>query len=64
MIGLKEGDIKLAPDQEKDGLYNEIDEKRNAINEKSKLWVGKVVPYIINTALSEFFRIKLYVHYD
>ena len=41
VTNLYEGDIKNMPD--------DVNEKRNAVNDKAKLWIGKVVPYTIDS---------------
>ena len=38
---LYQGDIKKMADA--------VNEKRNAVNDKTKLWIGKVVPYTIDS---------------
>ena len=43
VTGLYEGDIKRSQ------LDNDVNQKRNAVNDKTLLWVGKVVPYIIDS---------------
>ena len=54
-MGMYEGDIKRNPSED-------INEKRNAINDKKKLWVGKVVPYIFDSTLSG--KSKVICHYS
>ena len=30
-------------------MPDDVNEKRNAVNDKAKLWIGKVVPYTIDS---------------
>ena len=61
LTALYEGDIVVIPKKTKvsdipggkETLQDAINEKRNTVDDKRNLWVGKVVPYMIQPELGE-----------